>query len=56
MEAHKRVNILGAGVCGLSVALEIKQKWGNAVDVVVTAENSYDNTTSYIAGELHASY
>lgn len=50
VECRKRVNVLGAGICGLSVALEIKQKWGEAVDVVITAESFYDRTTSYVAG------
>ena len=53
LNRKKRVNVLGAGVCGLCVAFEIKQKWGEEVDVVVTSEFYYENTTSYVAGFNH---
>ena len=46
----KRVNVLGAGICGLSVAFEIKSKYGADVEVVITAENALEKTTSYVAG------
>jgi glycine/D-amino acid oxidase-like deaminating enzyme len=46
------VNVIGAGIAGLSVAQALKKKYGEGVEVTITADKFYDQTTSYAAGGL----
>lgn len=51
-----RVNVVGAGVCGLAVAYAIKQKYGDLAEITITADKFYDETTSIAAGGLWEPY
>mmetsp|Transcript_28974 Transcript_28974/g.48893 ORF Transcript_28974/g.48893 Transcript_28974/m.48893 type:complete len:224 (-) Transcript_28974:714-1385(-) len=46
------INIVGAGVCGLSVARALKEKYGDFIALTITADKFYDQTTSFAAGGL----
>ena len=57
VETTRRVCIVGAGVCGLSVAWHIKRLLGEAVSVVIISDKFLNQTTSFVAGnDKHALY
>ncbi len=54
--ANKRVAIIGAGIVGLSVALKLKEEFGDDVDVTIIAELFLQQTLTYGAGGLWEPY
>lgn len=45
------VAIIGAGVCGATVAFRLQEQFGNSISVTIFSDEFSPNTTSDVAGE-----
>lgn len=53
---RKRIAVIGAGTVGLSVALQLSEKYGHQLDVTIIAAEFLQQTTSYGSGGLWEPY
>ncbi len=54
--SNKRVAVIGAGIVGLSVAIKLKEEFGDDIDVTIIAELFLQQTLTYGAGGLWEPY
>ena len=46
-----KIGVIGAGIIGLTTALELQEEYRNA-DITVVAKDFFEDTTSYVAAGI----
>lgn len=51
MSAKPKIAVIGAGVCGATVAFRLQEQFGDSVSISIFSEEFSPNTTGDVAGE-----
>lgn len=56
MSSVQKIAVIGAGVCGATVAFRLQEQFGSSVSITIFAEELSPNTTGDIAAGLWSPY
>lgn len=56
MSLVQNIAIVGAGVCGATVAYRLKEQFGNSVSITIFSEEFSPNTTGDVSAGLWSQY
>lgn len=56
MSSVQKIAVIGAGVCGATVAFRLQEQFGSSVSITILAEELSPNTTGDIAAGLWSPY